>query len=184
MAGFYNLGNNPAEKFTNYDVRTAAYWSVLAGACGHTYGNNSIWQMWSEGEKNIVGANIPWYEAINHPGSFEMMHLRKLFESRDWQKLEPAQELIVDGPLTGPGKIRAAMASDGSFLIAYSAKGEPFTLNLDSLSNNHISETWFDPRYGSFFNFQNTNTLSVKTFTPPDSGEGKDWILIIDTSKN
>lgn len=184
MEGFYNQGNHPAVKFTSYDARTAAYWSVLAGACGHTYGNNNIWQMWRDGEKNIIGANVPWYEAINHPGSFEMTHLRKLFESHDWQKMQPAQHLIVDGPLTGPGKVRAAISSDGSFLIAYSAKGEPFTLNLDSLSSNHISESWFDPRYGTSFNFHNTNTLSMKTFSPPNSGEGNDWVLIIDVSKN
>lgn len=184
MTGFYNQGNHPAEKFTNYDARTAAYWSLLAGACGHTYGNNNIWQMWREGETNVIGANIPWYQAINHPGSFEMTHLRKLFESVKWEKLKPAQDLIIDGNLSGPGKVRTAIASDGSFLIAYSAKGEPFTLNLDSLSGNHISESWFDPRYGTTYNFLNTNTLSVKTFTPPDSGLGNDWVLIIKTTQN
>ncbi len=137
--------------------------------------------MWSEGEKKIVGADIPWYEAINHPGAYEMTHLRKLFESRHWEKLEPAQDLIVDGPINGPAKIRAAIASDKSFMMVYSPKGEPFTLNLDSMAHNHPTETWFDPRYGSDFVFRQGITLSVKTFTPPTSGEGNDWVLIIET---
>ena len=183
MTGFYYQGNHPADRFTNYDARTAAYWSILAGACGHTYGNNNIWQMWREGEAHIIGADIPWYEAINHPGSFDMMHLRKMLESSDWQKLKPDQSLILDGPLTGASKIRTSIAEDGSFLMAYSAKGEPFTLNLDSLADNHISEKWFDPRYGTFFNLHNSTTLSVKTYTPPSSGNGNDWLLIVEVIK-
>jgi hypothetical protein len=184
MTGFYYQGNHPADKFTNYDARTAAYWSMLGGACGHTYGNNNIWQMWREGDKNVIGANIPWFEAVNHPGSFDMMHLRKLFESLAWQKLISAQELILDGQTVGAAKTRVALASDRSFLMAYSAKGEPFTLNLDSLSDNHISETWFDPRYGTFFPIHNANTLSVKSYTPPTSGEGNDWVLVVSVTNH
>jgi hypothetical protein len=183
MVGFYFQGNHPADKFTSYDARTAAYWSLLAGACGHTYGNNNIWQMWREGEKNVIGANIPWYEAIDHPGSLEMMHLRRFFESREWQKLRPAQDLIIDGPETGPAKIRAAIAEDRSFMVVYSPMGEPFTMNLDSLKSNYISDTWFDPRYGTFFSIHQGDVLSVKTFTPPTSGQGNDWILVIDVNK-
>jgi hypothetical protein len=179
MVGFYFSGNNPSDKFTNYDSRTAAWWSILAGACGHTYGNSNIWQMWKEGEKNILGANIPWYEAINHPGSFEMMHLRRFFESYSWQKLRPGQELIIDGPRTGPSKIRAAIASDRTFLVVYSPMGEPFSISLDSLATNHITVKWFDPRYGTFNTFQKADVLSVQTFTPPNSGSGNDWVLVV-----
>ena len=184
MTGFYYRGNHPADRFTNYDARTAAYWSLLGGACGHTYGNNNIWQMWRKGEPNVIGAEIPWYIAINHPGSFDMMNFRKFFETNDWYKLKPAQNLIIDGTMNGPGKIRAAIANDGSFLVAYSPRGEAFTLNLDSLHYNHISETWFDPRYGTYFNIHNANTLSIKTYTPPTTGDCDDWVLIVKTQKN
>jgi hypothetical protein len=112
-----------------------------------------------------------------------MMHLRRFFESRSWQKLCPAQYLIADGPGTGPAKIRAAIANDGTFLVVYSPMGEPFTLNLDSLSSNRSSDTWFDPRYGTFFNIHQGDVLSVKTYTPPSSGEGNDWILVVDVKK-
>jgi len=183
MTGFYYQGNHPAVKFTDYDARTAAYWSILAGACGHTYGNNNIWQMWREGERNVIGANIPWYEAINHPGSFNMMHLRKFFESHSWYKLRPAQDLIIDGPDRGPGKIRAAITDDGSCLIAYSPMGEPFTINLDPLSSNLISEEWFDPRYGTYFTIHSGDVKSIKTYTPPSKGDGNDWILVVTIRK-
>lgn len=183
MTGFYYQGNHPAVKFTDYDARTAAYWSILAGACGHTYGNNNIWQMWREGERNVIGANVPWYEAINHPGSFNMMHLRKFFESHSWYKLRPAQEFIIDGPNRGPGKIRAAVAGDGSCLVAYSPMGETFTLNLDLLSSNRINEGWFDPRYGTYFTIHSGDVRSIKTYNPPSSGYANDWILVVEISK-
>lgn len=183
MVGFYFQGNHPADKFTNYDVRTAAWWSILAGACGHTYGNSNIWQMWKEGEKNILGADIPWYEAINHPGSFDMMHMRRFLESMSWQKLRPSQELVIDGPKTGPAKIRAAIAADGTFILAYSPMGEPFSINLDPLVSNHITVKWFDPRYGTTYSIQKADVLSVQTFTPPNSGKGNDWVLLVTTEK-
>jgi len=183
MVGFYYQGNHPAVKFTSYDIRTAAYWSMLAGACGHTYGNNNIWQMWREGEKNVIGAEIPWYVAIDHPGSFEMTYLRKFFETNPWYKLKPAQYLILDGPGTGPSKIRAAIASDESYMVVYSPMGEPFTMNLDSLASHRITEKWFDPRYGTYFTIHSADTRSVKTYTPPSSGDGCDWVLVVETRK-
>ncbi|HMV51851.1 MAG TPA: DUF4038 domain-containing protein, partial [Blastocatellia bacterium] len=72
--GFYNRGASGIERFDDYDVRQAAYWSLLAGACGFTYGNNNIWQMYKPGTAgagdaarrdlfggpgSIIGANIP-----------------------------------------------------------------------------------------------------------------------------
>ena len=41
------------------DVRQAAYWAVLAGAAGHTYGNHNIWQMWQPGRAPISSARTP-----------------------------------------------------------------------------------------------------------------------------
>jgi hypothetical protein len=37
-AGFYFQGFNRLDFFDAYDSRQAAYWSLLSGACGHTYG--------------------------------------------------------------------------------------------------------------------------------------------------
>ena len=70
-------------------LRQAAYWSVLAGACGHTYGNNNVWQFFSPGAKRdthagdgvvrpdgalygepggLIGANIPMARGDGSPG--------------------------------------------------------------------------------------------------------------------
>jgi hypothetical protein len=76
--GFYNRGASGIERFDNYDTRQAAWWSLLAGACGHTYGSNNVWQTFRPGvagpdaaaRRDLfggpggnIGANVPWPEA-------------------------------------------------------------------------------------------------------------------------
>ena len=43
----------------DYDVRRYAYWSVFAGAFGHTYGHNSIMQFIKPGVGGAYGAKKP-----------------------------------------------------------------------------------------------------------------------------
>jgi hypothetical protein len=180
--GFYFRDYNRYDRFDAYDVRQAAYWSLLAGACGHTYGNNNIWQMWKPGRGAVIQANIPWNEALDHPGAFQMGHVRRLFESRPFTRLVPDQSLIVDGPSTGGAKIRAAIARDGSFAFVYSPRGEKFTVDKSRIrpAGGKIDEIWYDPRYGVFYHIHAADTAAYQTYTPPTSGRGNDWILILE----
>ena len=74
--GFYFRNISKLDRFDDYDARQAAYWSVLAGACGHTYGNNNVWQMWTPDRKPALWANIPWHESLDTPGAFQMGFVR------------------------------------------------------------------------------------------------------------
>lgn len=192
--GFYNRGANGLERFDDYDVRQAAYWSLLAGACGHTYGNNNIWQMYEPGVDgegdgarrdlfggpgSIIGANIPWHEALDHPGAFQMRHVRRLFESLPFTKLVPDQQIILNGPTTGGARIRAARASDGSFAIIYSPRGESFTLDKSVIDAERQHQYWYDPRYGTAYRFKEQDSWGIQTFTPPTRGRGNDWVLVL-----
>lgn len=179
-AGFYNRGASPMALFTDYDCRQAAYWSVLAGACGHTYGHNSIWQMWSPGKTPVLDARIPWNEAMDHPGSWQMGHLRTLFQARAFNQLQPDQTLILSGPLSGGSKIRSALAVDGSFAIFYSPEGESFTVDQSKIQGTKLKGIWYDPRYGISHVIHTGNTFAVQTYTPPTNGKGNDWVLIIE----
>jgi hypothetical protein len=180
-SGFYFHGADPNNRFDDYDARQAAYWSVLAGACGHTYGNNSIWQMYDpEKGKGVLWAAVPWKEAMDHPGAFQMGILRRLFEARPFHKLKPAQELIPDGPGHGGARIRAAAADDATFLIVYSPRGERFTIDKSLFRTKKTKEIWFDPRYGIASPVHTPDTKGIQTYTPPTSGRGNDWILIIE----
>lgn len=178
--GFYNSDAVAVRRFDDADVRQAAYWSLLAGACGHTYGHNSIWQMWEPGREAMIGACVPWQQALDHPGAFQMGYLRRLFESRPFHKLVPAQEIILDGPRHGGAKIRAARAVDGRFALIYSPRGEPFTVHQGIIAASRVRASWFDPRYGVEDPLHTTDTPNVQTFVPPTSGRGCDWLLILE----
>ena len=182
--GFYWVDADRLDRFDDYDVRQAAYWAMLAGACGHTYGHGSLWQMWAPERPPVLFVKIPWYEALDHPGAWQMSALRGLFEARPFWKLVPRQEMILDGPNRGGGKIRAAVAEDGSFAVVYSPRGEPFTIDKGVVQGRVLCERWYDPRYGVTYLAHCGNTPSIQTYTPPTSGRGQDWILILDAADN
>ncbi len=199
--GFYLAGMSGLQRFEDFDVRQAAYWSVLAGACGYTYGDNNIWQMyrpkdgppaatgtvaslfsnpWMGGKGGIIGANVEWSKALDRPGAYQMQYARKLFESVPLEKLLPDQSMILNGPTTGGGKIRSARATDGSFAIIYSPFGEAFTLNKNVVKAGKLKEFWYDPRYGTSYEIDEPERWGIQTYTPPTAGRGHDWILVIE----
>jgi hypothetical protein len=182
--GFYFAGMNPQDRFDDYDCRQAAYWSLLAGACGHAYGNNNIWQMWTPGREAIISAIISWDEALDHPGAFQMGLVRRLFESRPYQKLVPNQSMIKAGPSSGGAKIRAACANDGSFAFIYSPRGKRFTLDKGVIQGKRVNEIWYDPRYGISYKIHGGDTKGFQTYTPPTKGRGCDWILILENAES
>jgi hypothetical protein len=198
--GFYNRNVDGIARFDDFDVRQAAWWSVLAGACGYTYGNNNIWQMYKPptdsnaartvgnpnrirdlfgGPGSIIGANIPWHEALDHPGAFQMRHLRRLFEALPFTKLIPDQRLILNGPSTGGARMRAARASDGSFALFYTPHGDSFTLDKSVIKAEQQKQYWYDPRYGVTYSLKDQDSFGIQTFTPPSSGRGNDWVLVL-----
>ncbi|HVT74706.1 MAG TPA: glycoside hydrolase family 140 protein [Lacunisphaera sp.] len=178
--GFYYRESSRLDRFDDADVRQAAYWAVLAGACGHVYGNNNVWQFWQPGREPQLWANQFWSNSLDTPGAFQMGVLRRLFESRPWQLLEPAPDLLRDAPASGPGKVRAACARDGSFAFVYSPRGENFTLDRTRIKAARLREVWFDPRYGVSYEVHVTNTHGYQTYAPPTSGRGQDWVLLVE----
>jgi len=178
--GFYFRDFNRYDRFDDYDVRQAAYWSVLAGACGFTYGNNNVFQMWAPGREPGLGACTPWYEALDHPGAFQMGHVRRLFERYSFHRLVPDPALVLNGPTTGGAKVRAARATDGAFVLAYSPRGEQFALDKSAIRAPQVRESWYDPRYGSQYHVHTTDNAGFQTYTPPTCGRGNDWILVLE----
>ena len=76
--------------------------------------------------------------------------------------------------------VRAACAADGSFAFIYSPRGEAFTVDKNFLKARRNREIWFDPRYGTSYVVHTTDTHGFQTYTPPTSGRGQDWVLIIE----
>ncbi|HUJ44224.1 MAG TPA: glycoside hydrolase family 140 protein, partial [Opitutaceae bacterium] len=170
--GFYFADANRLDRFDDYDVRQAAYWALLAGACGHTYGNNNVWQFWQPGREPAISANLSWRQSLDTPGAFQMGLLRRLFESRPFTRLVPDQSILVDAPRDGGAKVRAARASDGSFAFIYSPRGEHFTVDQSVFPARRLRQIWWDPRYGCAYLVHTADTHGFQTYTPPTSGRG------------
>lgn len=171
--------------FDEWDVRQAAYWSMLSGACGHTYGDHNIWQMWQPGRKPISAARTPWREALKHPGSSQMGWMRRLFESRPWQQLVPDQQLLAGDPGRGADHQRAARAADGSFAFIYAPTGRTIDVRLDRIAQRpgegKVQAWWFDPRSGRARPISTSANRGVESFDPPgEPGRGNDWVLVLD----
>src|SRR3546814_3633217 len=75
-----------APRWQAADVRRYAWWAVMAGAFGHTYGENHVMQMYLPGADTANFEPIlPWHQALTAPnaaGADQMRHLKALIESR------------------------------------------------------------------------------------------------------
>jgi hypothetical protein len=158
----------------------AAYQSMLAGACGHTYGDHNIWQMWLPGRQPKSVARTPWPEALQHPGSMQMKFMRGLFESRPFWQMRSEQGLIESDNPAVTDHSRAALATDGSFCVVYIPTGNAITINLAQLNAVGIKAWWFDPRLNTSQLIGEFPKTGRRTFVPPTSGRNNDWILVID----
>lgn len=175
--------HDPSQPYwQDHDVRRYAYWSVLAGACGHTYGHNAVMQMYREQDTGAAyGAKSYWHQAIHDPGSGQMGHLYKLMTAVDFTSGRPNDELLADGQQPQYKRI-AAFAGDG-FAYFYTYLGAPFRVNLDLLSAN-IGDTaaafWFDPASGVYSYLNEIPCRGFREFQPPVKPLGhNDWVLVL-----
>jgi hypothetical protein len=106
--------------FDDYDVRRAAWWSVLSGACGHVYGTHSIWQFHdTEKRKQLTDARTPWQRALDLPGAAQMGVLKKFIEGPDWTKLRRDDSFLPSSSDEPASRPMSAVAEDGSFAVIY-----------------------------------------------------------------
>jgi hypothetical protein len=171
---------------TANDVRRPLYWDLFAGACGHTYGNHSVWQFFSP---RIKGKNRPllaWDEALEQPGAEQMQHARWLLESRPYLTRIPDDSLLVPAavPTAVPGagryRFTATRDADGRYAMVYVPVGRRFGVKTEVLSGRTLRGWWFDPRTGQARRIGEFEKKPVLEFTPPDKNEDRDWILVLD----
>ncbi|GAB2965574.1 DUF4038 domain-containing protein [Streptomyces heilongjiangensis] len=169
-------------------VRKRAYWALLAGACGHTYGHASVWCMISERERNDF-LKYSWYEALERPGASQMTILRNLVESADFERWLPAQEMLAHAGRCAPacvdGHRQAARDRDGRFALVYLTDGGTERVDLSGL-DRELFGIWFPPREGTLTGVGDDNEpFAVEhadgwtTVKAPTSGTGADWLLAV-----
>lgn len=158
------------------DVRISAYYSFLSGAAGYTYGNNDIWQMYSEGRAPILEARLGWRKAMDLPGAYQMKYMKEFLTSLEWQDLEPLQELIISSNTEDSGYVVAAKTDE--IAIFYSPEGRSFWVDLEEMNVEKLQTLWFNPRKGTYQQKQKLRNSKL-SFEPPSSGEGNDWLLVV-----
>jgi len=168
----HGLHDTSQPRWTAGDVRRYAYWSVFAGACGFTYGDNSVMQMLEPGDKGNYGAHIPWWKALDDPGASQVGYLKQLMLSRSYFDRVPDQSLVAD-----QGKrydyIVATRGKDYAFI--YTCTGRTFKINPFA---NHLTASWYNPRTGETTSL---GAVHSNTFDPPgEPRPGNDWVLILD----
>ncbi|MEI7846219.1 MAG: glycoside hydrolase family 140 protein [Chloroflexota bacterium] len=173
-----NLRNLDGGYLDDWDARKALYWALFAGAHGHTYGCNPVWQMWCPGRNQILWPRRPWYEALQLPGSSQMRHARALLLSRPYLERIPDQSLIVSEIGTGTHHVQATRDTLGRYALIYLPAGDEVELDLSRLTGERLTATWFDPRTGLARTVGILKKSERMKFMPPSGG--LDWVLVLD----
>jgi hypothetical protein len=165
---------------TAYDARKATYWALFAGAHGHTYGANGVFQFWDGSQSDRFGARHVWREAIALLGASQMQYTRPLLESRPFLERIPDQSLLASDPETGTDHVQATRTADGSYALVDSASGQPFVIDLSRLTSQTIAAHWYDPHTGTAHDVESFPSGGLRTFEPPTQGRDNDWVLVLD----
>ncbi len=185
-------------RFTDYDVRKQAYRAVFAGACGHTYGSHSVWQMYARGREPVTFASPTWEEALYGPGAQQMIHLKNLMLSHPYLSRIPAQDMLPAVARVSPGvdvvdvndrlnSIRAAYPvatrdAEGRYALVYfPLAGQTLQVDMRVLGGpahtGQIHVSWYDPRSGqSHPAGVYPADAGILSFTSPLGGP--DWVWI------
>ena len=168
----------------DFDARQTAYWSMLSGAMGHTYGNHNIWQFYTNDRKPVSWARTHWKIALQHAGAYQVGLMKKKFEQYNWQRLVPDQNLILqDNPQTAAYAV-AAISQDGNFMMAYLPYGDTTNLSTKKLKAKNLKASLFNPRDGYTISLGTFENSGNKIITPHAVGRGSDWLVLIESAGN
>ena len=166
-------------------VRKRAYWSLLSGSFGHTYGHASVWCSISEREKNEPGwfsGGSSWLEAIHSEGSRQMKYLRDFMEAVDLAELIPAQEILdakVETDLNYHKQ--AAYIISQQLYCVYFPQKDTVTLKFSDKKKKPVQMAWWNPKTGQTFAEEACicSSKGLLTVETPDGEPEQDWILFL-----
>jgi len=189
-------------KIRAYHVRQAAYYAVLCGALGHTYGCRDVWSFYVPSDRPPTRCvDTHWKTALRFTGAEQLRHWRRLFETYPWYRLSPDLAtttsaigtigggrndgaLVTLGSWDGTGNIRtpAAIADDGSFALVYLPQAMPIWVDLTRITSGAsgaVDTLWYDPRTGEERPIKRYHERGEVRFYPPGDETEPDWVLIL-----
>ena len=170
------------------DVRRPLYWDLFSGACGHTYGHHSIWQMWTTNRHAINNPLMTWEEALDRPGASQMQHAKNLLLSRPFLNRVPDDSVIVPDrvptSVPGAGRYRFAATRDaeGTYAMVYVPVNRKFQVRMDVIRGSRATAWWFNPRTGKAALLGQFDTTGQREFVPPNPDDDLDWVLVLDSA--
>ncbi len=172
--------HDPSQPYwTADDCRRYAYWSVFAGAFGHTYGHSAVMQMHKpDSGKGAYGVRQYWYDAVDDPGAAQMRHLKHLLLSRPFTERLPEEGAVIEA---GERYDRILATRGKQYLLAYNYTGRPFRLRMGIIAGKEVKAWWYDPRDGTTQLIGAYANRGERLFTPPGKPRaGNDWVLVLD----
>ncbi len=166
----------------DYDVRRYAYWSVFAGACGFTYGNNEVMQFYIPGkDKPAYGAKKSWQEGLNSPGAGQMQYLKKLMLSKPYFERIPDEGLVNN---QGESYNYLAATKGKGYSMIYTCNGRTMEINLGRFDGTRVKCSWYNPGNGEYIGIGEFNNKGKRIFNPPgEEKDGNDWVLVLQGDK-
>jgi hypothetical protein len=166
--------------WTDNDTRRYAYWSVFAGAFGHTYGHNAVIQFYKPTDTIVdYGPKAYWEEALDAAGACQMIHLKNLMMSQSYLERIPDQSLIASNQ--GEKYDYLAATRGNNWAMIYTYNGRNLGIAMGIIASAKVKAAWYNPRNGSWTEigiYENTGTVE---FDPPgEKSDGNDWVLVLD----
>lgn len=176
-------GNEP--RWTDTDVRRYAYWSVFAGSCGHTYGNNAVMQFVRPGIPGAYSADgdsKPWYRAMDDPGYNQMKYVKRLMLAVPYFDRVPDQSIVIGN---GTRYERLAATRGGDYLMVYNHTGRDMRIDLRKISGDRKKVWWMNPADGRLTYLGEHESREMTFRYHADAAGVADGVLIaIDSSKD
>ena len=168
-------------QWTAKEIRRYAYWSVFAGSCGHTYGNNAIMQMHKPGHQVSYGTEETvkyWYEGLKDPGFGQMKYIKHLMLSFPYFERFPDQTTII-----GNGKrYHRLIATRGAdYLMVYNYCSNSMNIDLSKISGKNKMLFWMNASDGKL-TFLGKTSSGNYTFHHNAKTDGV--LIAFDASKN
>lgn len=192
------MGEHRYESGTQEDPiiqRRSLYQCVFAGACGHAYGHDALWQMTPHtGAKWMLHSWTPgvkdWTEALDAPGVRSLHLITALLYSHPYLDRIPDQALVLAGQGTDVfTRIEATRDGtvgnrDATYLMAYLSAPAKVRLDTSVIAARILNVYWFDPAAGSteviHQRFPNPQSIILEPRT-----QGHDSVVVIeDASRN
>ena len=166
----------------NDAARFSAWFALMNGCSGCTYGVDGIWanSYNDHGGWMPVFNYEPWYMALDKPGAYEMNYMREFFERLPWTKLIPRFEDASFSPMTSESTKALVSTEDNGIIVVYMCNTSKKSGTVTCLNKDKTYRVfWFNPQNGAYSIIEKSLQSKDGTYELPEKPTSKDWVCLI-----